>query len=411
MKFFFPDSQDQIDPGFDFVTEERDPFRVRQRDDLYAHEVLTPTPFDGLLVSKAIVDGDAKGGTGKYTSAQRHRLYSEGAEAFFRLNRGPEPLRIMGDCGAFSYWKEPTPPYEVDDVVGFYNGCGFDYGISVDHIIFDNEPDVSPDDPRLGKWLERQEITLDLAADFWRRCLARDVDFTPVGVAQGWSPSSYTQAVMALQQMGYRRIAIGGMALAKTYKIIDTLRAVDDIRGPDTQLHLLGISRCDDIPAFARYGVTSFDSTSPFQQAFKDERNNYHTLHGAYVAIRVPQVDGNPELRDGIRSGEINQNQAIKLERAALHLLRRYDRDEVHIDPVLEALSDYTALCRKRDRTEQYRRTLTDRPWRQCPCALCQELKIEIVLFRGTDRNKRRGFHNLYVFEQRMRDQLGKDET
>ena len=59
MRFYFPDSQDQIDPSFDFDTEERSPFRIRQRDDLYAHEVLTPVPYSGMLVSKAIVDGDA----------------------------------------------------------------------------------------------------------------------------------------------------------------------------------------------------------------------------------------------------------------------------------------------------------------------------------------------------------------
>ena len=45
MKFFFPDSQDQIDPDFDFETEERSPFRVRQRDDRYAHEVLADVPY------------------------------------------------------------------------------------------------------------------------------------------------------------------------------------------------------------------------------------------------------------------------------------------------------------------------------------------------------------------------------
>ena len=57
MKFFFPDSQDQIDPGFDFGTEEHPALRVRQRDDLYAHEALDGHIIDGLLVSKAIVDG------------------------------------------------------------------------------------------------------------------------------------------------------------------------------------------------------------------------------------------------------------------------------------------------------------------------------------------------------------------
>jgi hypothetical protein len=40
--FFFPDSQDQIDPSFDFERELSSPDRVRQRDDRYAHEVIFP---------------------------------------------------------------------------------------------------------------------------------------------------------------------------------------------------------------------------------------------------------------------------------------------------------------------------------------------------------------------------------
>ena len=68
MKFFFPDSQDQINPDFDFITEEHLVLRVRQRDDLYAHEVLDGHVIDGLLVSKAIVDGTADS-AGKYTTA------------------------------------------------------------------------------------------------------------------------------------------------------------------------------------------------------------------------------------------------------------------------------------------------------------------------------------------------------
>jgi hypothetical protein len=414
MKFFFPDSQDQVDPTFDFITEERDPFRVRQRDDRYAHEVLPPAPYDGLLVSKAIVDGIASATAGKYTSAQRHRLYSDGAEKFFRLSTGATPLKIMGDCGAFSYVNEPYPPYTVDAVIDFYDGCGFHYGISVDHVIFQYEPTVGMDDPRTAEWIRRQHITLELAADFRRRWRARNVGFIPVGVAQGWSPASYAAAVTKLQRMGYRRIALGGMVPLKTHEILQCLRAIDDVRRSQIQLHLLGISRCDDIPAFASHGVTSFDSTSPFRQAFKDNRDNYYTPERTYVAVRVPQVDGNAKLKARIRAGGISQDQAIKLERAALDLLRRYDRDEIDLDPVLDALQDYSALWNgnsKTDRTQQYRATLTDRPWKTCPCSLCKKLQIEIVLFRGSERNKSRGFHNLYVFEQRLRDQLGRDDT
>ncbi|SCE73792.1 tRNA-guanine transglycosylase DpdA [Micromonospora chokoriensis] len=406
MRFFFPDSQDQVDPGFDFVTEERDPFRVRQRDDLYAHEVLTQAPFDGLLVSKAIVDGKAGGGTGKYTAAQRHRLYREGARRFFRLDRGHTPLKIMGDCGAFSYVAEEYPPYSVDEVIDFYDGCGFHYGIAVDHVIFQYEPKTARDDERAAEWVRRQEITLALAADFWQRCKARRVCFTPLGVAQGWSPQSYADAVVALQRIGYQRIALGGMVPLKTQEILACLTAIDQVREPTTQLHLLGISRCDDVPTFATHGVTSFDSTSPFRQAFKDDRDNYYTPTGTYVALRVPQVDGNPKLKARIRSGEISQAQALALERTALNRLRQYDADEIEVDPVVQALVDYSVVWDgKSDRSAQYRATLADRPWRDCPCDLCKAIGIEVVIFRGTERNKRRGFHNLYVFEQRLRPQ------
>jgi len=57
MKFYFPDSQDLVDPSFNFETEKRSETRIRQRDDLYAHEVFKKPPYDGMLVSKAIVEG------------------------------------------------------------------------------------------------------------------------------------------------------------------------------------------------------------------------------------------------------------------------------------------------------------------------------------------------------------------
>ncbi|WP_019901865.1 tRNA-guanine transglycosylase DpdA [Salinispora arenicola] len=412
MKFFFPDSQDQIDLSFRFVTEERDPFRVRQRDDLYAHEVLQPAPFDGLLVSKAIVDGTANSTTGKYTAAQRHRLYRQGAQTFFRLNHGRTPLTIMGDCGAFSYVSEEYPPYTVDEVIDFYDGCGFHYGIAVDHIIFQYDPTIPKTDPRAHDWTHRQDITLALAEDFWKRCQARRVQFTPLGVAQGWSPDSYAESVATLQRIGYRRIALGGMVPLKTHEILACLRAIDDVRDSATQLHLLGISRCGDIPTFARHGVTSFDSTSPFRQAFKDDRNNYYTADRTYVAIRVPQVDGNTKLKNRIRSGEISQGQAIQRERVALTLLRQYDAGEADLDTVLEALSAYSALWDgKSDRTAQYLETLEHRPWQACECAICRTVGIEVIIFRGSERNKRRGFHNLYAFRQRLRHQLGEDSS
>jgi len=409
MKFFFPDSQDQIDPSFEFITEERSIFRVRQRDDRYAHEVLHNPPFDGLLVSKTVVDG-LPGAAGKYSLAQRQRLYRTGVRDFFRLDEAPGPrLTTMGDCGAFSYVREDVPPYSPDEVIDFYTACGFDLGISVDHVILGYDPaaDTNPGHPHRRIWDQRQQLTLDLASQFLARCRTGRVPFEPVGVAQGWSPASYSHAVRDLQRIGYRRIAIGGMVPLKTHEILACLDAIHDVRNDGIQLHLLGVTRCDNVDAFAHRGVTSFDSTSPFRQAFKDDRDNYYTLNGSYTAIRVPQVDGNPKLKARIVAGQVSQRAAIDMEQGTMDALRRYENGDLSTIAVLSRIRAYEQLCvTRKDRTEEYRRILEDRPWRHCPCGICEHAGIEVVLFRGAERNKRRGFHNLYVFNRRLQREL-----
>src|SRR3954451_11438027 len=165
MRFYFPDSQDQIDPSFDFESEERSPYRIRQRDDLYAHEVLDPVPYSGMLISKAMVDG-VDGGAGRYSAQQRQRLYRVGIREFFRLDSAPGPrLETIGDCGAFTYVREEEPLYSVDDVIDFYEGCGFDAGISLDHVIlgFELDAPLSPDFVP-AEWTRRRSLTLTLAA-------------------------------------------------------------------------------------------------------------------------------------------------------------------------------------------------------------------------------------------------------
>ena len=409
MKFYFPDSQDQVDPSFDFVTEERSIYRIRQRDDKYAHEALRKPPFDGLLVSKTIVDG-LPGATGKYTVAQRQRLYRVGIREFFRLDRAAGPrLSTIGDCGAFTYAREEVPPYTPAEVVDFYAECGFDLGISVDHVILGYDPaaDVSAGHPMANEWRKRQEITLELAAVFLAECKARRVPFQPVGVAQGWSPESYAAAVRSLQKMGYSRIALGGMVPLKTHEVIACLSRIDKVRRQSTQLHLLGVTRAEHVDTFAACGVTSFDSTSPFRQSFKDDRDNYYDLNRTYTAIRVPQVDGNPKLKGRIRAGQVSQRVALTLEERCLTALRRYDAGELKATTVLRALREYDELCDgRKDRTSEYAEMLNDRPWKRCQCGICHEIGIDVAMFRGSERNKRRGFHNLYVFRRRLRREL-----
>lgn len=404
MKFFFPDSHDYVDPYFDFELETRAAGRIPQRDDVYAHEVFTSTPFDGILVSKAVVDGTDTT-SAKYSVGQRRRLYFQGVRNFLHI--GDRPIATMGDCGAFTYVKEPVPPYSVDEVIQFYEDCGFDYGVSVDHVILaylSGKNSVLPDFGELEEWRTRQQITIELASEFIKRIKSEKCRFEPIGVVQGWDPASYRDAFGQIQDMGYTYIALGGLVPLKTVDILEILEKVAEVRKPGVGLHLFGVTRLEKILEFAKYGVKSFDSTSPLRQAFKDETDNYHTIEGkTYTAVRVPQVEGNPKLRALISSGKVNQAEARKLERECLTSLLQYDKGAIHIDHVLEVLREYEKLYDyDNDRTEIYRNVLTEQPWKRCSCDICQQIGIHVILFRGSERNRRRGFHNVYVFHQRL---------
>jgi hypothetical protein len=114
-------------------------------------------------------------------------------------------------------------------------------------------------------------------------------------------------------------------------------------------------------------------------------------------------------LRGRIRAGQVHQDTAIKLERRCLTTLRRYDADKVKARTALDALCAYEEFCdpERKDRREAYLETLEDRPWRSCKCGICEHAGIDVAMFRGSERNKRRGFHNLHVFRERIRRGVG----
>jgi hypothetical protein len=398
MKFYFPDSQDQVSPTYDFIHDEHSPLRVRQRDDRYAHEVLALRPYDGLLVSKAIVDGSVRE-VGKYSMPQRQRLYRLGVHTFFRL---PPSIVTLGDCGAFTYVNEPEPPYSINEVLDFYGQCGFNAGVSIDHVILGYRRSGTGDPP--NEWVERRRISLTYAEKFLSAVMDQHASFEPIGAAQGWDPTSFADSVRELQDMGYRRIALGGMVALKTPDILACLEEIANIRSAHTELHLLGITRIESIAEFKRLGVTSFDSTSSFRQSFMDDRDNYHTTDDRYSAIRVPQVDGNVALKKAILSGAVSQRSAIEAERLSLRRLREFDTGSCDLDEALAVVLAYGEIVGlKGDYEHEYRRTLLRTPWRECQCGLCAKHGIEIAIFRGSERNKRRGFHNLSVLAEKMK--------
>jgi hypothetical protein len=158
--------------------------------------------------------------------------------------------------------------------------------------------------------------------------------------------------------------------------------------------------------------VVSFDSTSPLRQAFKDDKDNYYTPDGTYCAIRVSQVEGNAKLRNRIVAEAVDQGEARRLERACLDALERFDRGECGAPAVLGVLREYEQIHDSRsNRTEAYAEALRDRPWKACPCEICRRLGIHVMLFRGAERNRRRGFHNLFVFYRRLRASCDKSTS
>mgnify|MGYP000215079610 CR=1 FL=1 len=88
-------------------------------------------------------------------------------------------------------------------------------------------------------------------------------------------------------------------------------------------------------------------------------------------------------------------------------------RRAVHSDPYDSAdavLEAYVGSEHIQDRTllEDYRETLKARPWEQCDCPICEDLGIEVAIFRGNNRNRRRGFHNTRRFYDVLERELPK---
>ncbi len=419
MKFIFADSLDYVDPAFDFLADRSPAERQPYWDDAYPHEIMGYAPYDGVLVSRGIV-GDHRV-KGKYTASQARRFGLVGARKFLRLDK-PQfaHLDIFGDCGAFTYAGEEKPPYTASEMAEFYDECRFTHGCSVDHIIFDFDARLTGLDGGTQDAKARFDITLENADAFWREAHAIGAAFTPLGVVQGWSPGSMAEAARRLVAMGYDYLALGGMVPLKSPDIKLCLEAIRDAVPWTTKLHILGFAKADDIDSFHSYDIASFDTTSPLIRAFKDAKQNYYLPGDGlglryFTSIRVPQAIENPKLQRAVRRGTFRAEELVRLETAALGSLRAFDQGGASVEDALHNVLVYSAALVEekpyadcsdspalRKLAERYRATLTERPWKQCGCAICNAASIDVIIFRGSNRNKRRGIHNLAVYKNHI---------
>jgi len=406
MKFFFADNLDAVDPDFNFLNERSEPSRNRQAGDQFAHEILGYPPYDGMLVSRAIIEGPK--GPRRYSQAQRFRVFREGIREFLRYPElgysGSEiSFPIMGDCGAFSYIDHHKPPYSVDDTIDFYTTCGFTHGVSPDHIILGHNS--SWDDARRCPLdvKSRAELTASNAIEYLRKTQANSSSLIPIGVVQSWSAKSAVHYAKKLVAAGYEYIGLGGLAASLTSDIYDLVGEVASQLPSSIKIHIFGFSRIDHLDRFQGLGIHSFDSTSPLIKSFKDERHNYFNPSGEhYLALKVPASHENA-MKRRIQSGNTCSEIAKANEQGVLGAFRGYARGLVSLEEAHKAICNHLEYLKNDNSdSDSLLRTLRDRPWEKCECAVCTQIGCEVVLFRGLNRNKRRGFHNLHVFYQKL---------
>ena len=238
MRYFIPEWDDRVDPNYDFtidgITPDRDPYNH----DVYAHEIYSTPNYDGVLVSKSVIEEN---------KTKKARIESIGIHKHVRV---PRDFPVFGDCGAFNYIDQEFPPFETEETVNFYQNLDFDYGVSIDHLIVpsmlkrnayalvdadgNEEPineesasqyeadgytvkkrprsrDMFAEDKLIYTWEEeyldeakrRWKLTLDNAKNFIETHKRFGAKFTPIAGCQGWDPESQAEMFKEQQNMGY----------------------------------------------------------------------------------------------------------------------------------------------------------------------------------------------------------------
>jgi hypothetical protein len=447
LKFFIPDWDDLVDPDYDFINEKysNEANCGGWRYEVFAHQLYEAQgpSYDGILVSRAVIESN------KSKEALLKSLCGSGrGGAIHRYLRIPPEVLVMGDCGAFSYINQPKPPYTTDNVLDYYTDHGFNFGISVDHLVIGADSEQER--------MRRYELTLQNAAAFLRGHQERGLQWEPIAGVQGYDAPSYASAAAECVDMGYDYVAIGGLVRSRTEEIVAVLSAVRKAIGEDVRIHALGIARFDAIPHLLDLGITSIDSSTYLRQAWVSNTDNYWTQDKSiFTAIRIPEPERSlktharrlaktaadeADAAHRVATGEALSarekkliletqkealasellaerfEQALAMERECLDALRAFDMagpaTPEQVEAVLQRLEKYDELVSpgRPNMRGHYWATLSEQPWKRCPCEICQDAGIEVIIFRGNNRNRRRGFHNTHTFYKTLGELLARYE-
>jgi hypothetical protein len=389
LRYFIPEWDDYVDPEYDFPTDTHWGGGAGDwSNETYAHQMYPEPNYDGILMSRAVAEKSKK---------KDARINQMGVHRYIRV---PKEFPVMGDCGAFDYITQETPPYSTADVLDYYTRLGFDYGVSVDHLIV-------PAFENARKF--RYELTISNAADFLKEHRKARLNWEPIGAVQGWDPASYARAAAQYVKMGYKYIGLGGLVRSSTREISSILRDVHQVVPKGINVHLFGIARPEALKHFSSLGVTSVDSASYLRRAWLVARDNYFTLDGdSYSSLRIPEVGRSFRAKRVLTEEKTTEKELLDLESKCLRAVRSFNKGKGDVPQTVDLLLQYHGLISEGgpDMRAEYQKTLEAMPWKNCPCDICKEWGVEVLIFRGNNRNRRRGFHNTYSFYRLMQDNL-----
>lgn len=409
--YFLPDWDDMLDAGFDFRRDSFSGAKRKDRKEVHCTRLMgSERVSDGVLLSLAQHVGvKSKGVLKKYAPTHDGTLSPEPIRETFGLS---EDQWVFGDCGAFSYVDKPLPDIEPEQALAMYQLYGFDFGASVDHIPV---PEISTQDGKRRLSAEERQDRIDLtrrnADRFLKRHKERRYNFLPVGVIQGLDPESYARMLGEYADMGYDCVGIGGLVPRSDKEIVEVMEALERERRiscPHMWIHLFGVYRPRVQAQLRELGLTSFDSATYFRKAWLRSGQNYLSADGSWqAAIRVPMTS-DPRTRKRLEASEVPIEELERLEQEALRALHEYGDRNRSLDSTLKAIKSYDFLLRRSDDhgsnlMASYERTLEERPWEQCGCEICRSTGIDVVIFRGANRNKRRGTHNTGILYRQVK--------
>ena len=229
MKYFIPEWDDQVDPGYNFREDSYSRNHlVARRKDVYMWEIfeLDDVPFDGVLVSLMSICGNGR--------KEREIQSVGGLHEYFRL---PKRFSILADCGAWGYIKaeEKGPPFDAVEVLDIYRKLGVQEAVTVDHLVVPSFK--SGTKTIVVNTEQRMRITYENGLkgyEAWKKNFRHD--FNLLVSVQGLRLEDYLHMYRAYLKHGITSFAFGGLARKPTKfiaRIIEEL--INNAKRPNSQ--------------------------------------------------------------------------------------------------------------------------------------------------------------------------------